>query len=124
MFAERYNAECLRMIETMEAVGWDELARRLGAAGPQTPARRWPNGGRRHSAGDRSLFYAEPIEVAHADGVRITDAAGRRYLDAYNNVPCVGHAHPRVSAAIAHQSRRINTHTRYLHRPRSSWRND
>ena len=36
-------------------------------------------------------------------------------LDAYNNVPCVGHAHPRVVAAIARQSARINTHTRYLH---------
>jgi 4-aminobutyrate aminotransferase-like enzyme len=36
-------------------------------------------------------------------------------LDAYNNVPCVGHAHPRVTAAIARQSRHINTHTRYLH---------
>ena len=36
-------------------------------------------------------------------------------LDAYNNVPCVGHAHPRVTAAIARQSARINTHTRYLH---------
>src|SRR5262249_36630121 len=52
---------------------------------------------------------------ARAEGVWITDAAGRRYLDAYNNVPCVGHGHPRVAAAIAGQSRRINTHTRYLH---------
>ncbi len=24
----------------------------------------------------------------------MTDADGRRYLDAYNNVPCVGHGHP------------------------------
>jgi 4-aminobutyrate aminotransferase-like enzyme len=53
--------------------------------------------------------------VARAEGVWITDTAGRRYLDAYNNVPCVGHGHPRVTAAIARQSRRINTHMRYLH---------
>src|SRR6185312_15663369 len=61
------------------------------------------------------LFYARPIEVARASGVWIIDVNGRRYLDAYNNVPCVGHAHPRVNAAIARQSRQINTHSRYLH---------
>ena len=53
--------------------------------------------------------------MLRAEGVWITDTAGRTYLDAYNNVPCVGHAHPRVTTAIARQSRRINTHTRYLH---------
>jgi 4-aminobutyrate aminotransferase-like enzyme len=61
------------------------------------------------------LFYDVPVQVAAADGVWITDESGRRYLDAYNNVPCVGHGHPRVRAAIARQSRRINTHMRYLH---------
>ena len=61
------------------------------------------------------LFYDEPIHVASADGAWITDAAGRTFLDAYNNVPCVGHAHPRIATAIARQSRVINTHTRYLH---------
>jgi 4-aminobutyrate aminotransferase-like enzyme len=43
------------------------------------------------------------------------DANGDRFLDAYNNVPCVGHAHPRVDEAIARQSRLVNTHQRYLH---------
>jgi 4-aminobutyrate aminotransferase-like enzyme len=62
-----------------------------------------------------ALFYDVPVEVAQAEGVWITDIAGRRYLDAYNNVPCVGHGHPRVTAAIARQGRRINTHMRYLH---------
>jgi 4-aminobutyrate aminotransferase-like enzyme len=61
------------------------------------------------------LFYDDPIEVRAAEGVWITDAAGNRYLDAYNNVPCVGHGHPRVATAIARQGRRINTHMRYLH---------
>ncbi|HEU4975047.1 MAG TPA: aminotransferase class III-fold pyridoxal phosphate-dependent enzyme [Baekduia sp.] len=115
-FAERYNGECLRMIETLDAAGWDAVARRLGAAGPRRPD---PSlAGRRAAAFGPAvdpLFYDEPVEVATAEGVWITDAAGRTYLDAYNNVPCVGHAHPRVTAAIARQSRRINTHTRYLH---------
>ena len=45
----------------------------------------------------------------------MTDVDGRRYLDAYNNVPCVGHAHPRVAEAVARQSRLLNTNLRYLH---------
>jgi 4-aminobutyrate aminotransferase-like enzyme len=32
------------------------------------------------------------------------DAAGRRYLDAYNNVACVGHGHPEIVEAIARQA--------------------
>ena len=115
-FAERYNAECLQMLDTMEAAGWDELARQLGATGPRR--RDGSLADRRAAAfgpAFEPLFYAEPVEVAHAEGVWITDAAGATYLDAYNNVPCVGHGHPRVAAAIARQSRRINTHTRYLH---------
>jgi 4-aminobutyrate aminotransferase-like enzyme len=42
------------------------------------------------------------------------DDVGRRYLDAYNNVPHVGHAHPRVVEAVARQARLLNTNTRYL----------
>ena len=43
------------------------------------------------------------------------DPDGRRYLDAYNNVPVVGHGHPRVAGAVAAQTRALNTNTRYLH---------
>jgi 4-aminobutyrate aminotransferase-like enzyme len=115
-FAERYNASSLRMLETLEAAGFDDVARQLGA--PAAPRPDPSLAARRAQAFGPAvdpLFYASPIEVAHAEGVHITDTAGRRYLDAYNNVPCVGHAHPRVTAAIARQSRLINTHTRYLH---------
>jgi 4-aminobutyrate aminotransferase-like enzyme len=49
------------------------------------------------------------------EGVWLFDADGRRYLDCYNNVPSVGHCHPRVVEAIAAQARLLNTHTRYLH---------
>ena len=34
-------------------------------------------------------------------------------MDAYNNVPSVGHCHPRVTEAIARQAATLNTHTRY-----------
>ena len=43
------------------------------------------------------------------------DETGRRYLDAYNNVPHVGHCHPRVVEAAERQMRALNTNTRYLH---------
>jgi 4-aminobutyrate aminotransferase-like enzyme len=62
-------------------------------------------------------FYAEPLEIVRGEGVHLYDADGVVYLDAYNNVPCVGHAHPRVVAAIAAQAGRLNTHTRYLAEP-------
>jgi 4-aminobutyrate aminotransferase-like enzyme/Ser/Thr protein kinase RdoA (MazF antagonist) len=116
-FAERYDyAERARLIETMLSVGWPEVAVRLGAPAPAPDVGTLAE--RRAAAFGPTmepLFYDVPVQVRAADGVWITDANGRRYLDAYNNVPCVGHGHPRVSAAIARQSRRINTHMRYLH---------
>ncbi|MEJ5081162.1 MULTISPECIES: aspartate aminotransferase family protein [unclassified Ochrobactrum] len=60
------------------------------------------------------MFYEEPVHFERASGVRLYDDAGNAYLDAYNNVPCVGHCHPRVVSAIAEQAARLNVHTRYL----------
>jgi 4-aminobutyrate aminotransferase-like enzyme/Ser/Thr protein kinase RdoA (MazF antagonist) len=61
------------------------------------------------------LFYAEPLHLVRGAGVWLYDAQGRPYLDAYNNVAHVGHAHPRVARAIARQTAVLATHTRYLH---------
>ena len=61
------------------------------------------------------LFYDRPIELVRGEGVWVWDRDGRRYLDAYNNVPHVGHCHPRVVEALARQAATLNTHTRYLH---------
>ncbi|MFT4051998.1 MAG: aspartate aminotransferase family protein [Microbacterium sp.] len=60
------------------------------------------------------LFYSEPLHAVSGEGVWITAADGTRYLDAYNNVPCVGHGNPRVIAAAAEQWATLNVHTRYL----------
>ncbi|MER7446078.1 aspartate aminotransferase family protein [Microbacterium sp. ANT_H45B] len=60
------------------------------------------------------LFYRQPVEVASGDGALLFDPDGVDYLDAYNNVPAVGHANPRVRAAVDEQLGRVNTHTRYL----------
>ena len=62
------------------------------------------------------LFYDTPIEMVSARGAFLYDANGLAYLDCYNNVPSVGHAHPHVTAAIAEQIAQLNIHSRYLHR--------
>lgn len=61
------------------------------------------------------LFYREPLHIVRGDGVAVFDEHGRRYVDMYNNVPCVGHCHPHVVQAIARQAGTLNVHCRYLH---------
>lgn len=63
------------------------------------------------------LFYNNPVEVVRAEGARLYDSHGRSYLDAYNNVPAVGHSHPRVTEAVTAQLQQLNTHTRYVTEP-------
>lgn len=60
------------------------------------------------------LFYAHPVEFVRGSGTKLYTRDGEEFLDVYNNVPAVGHAHPRVAAAFAEQAARLNTHTRYL----------
>lgn len=76
----------------------DLLKRRVRLLGPNVPT-----------------FYEHPVHIVKGEGVRLWDAAGKRYLDCYNNVPHVGHCHPKVVEAICRQSAILNTHTRYLH---------
>jgi len=64
---------------------------------------------------DAPLFYNEPVELVKGDGVWLEAADGTRYLDLYNNVPCVGHANARVADAVATQAATLNVHSRYLH---------
>jgi 4-aminobutyrate aminotransferase-like enzyme len=63
------------------------------------------------------LLYDEPLELVRGDGVYLFDRDGRGYLDAYNNVPVVGHCQPDVVAAIQRQVATLNTNTRYLAEP-------
>jgi 4-aminobutyrate aminotransferase-like enzyme len=60
------------------------------------------------------LFYNDPVRLVRGSGTRLWDADGNEYLDAYNNVVSVGHAHPRVTAAVHEQMSTLCTHTRYL----------
>jgi 4-aminobutyrate aminotransferase-like enzyme len=63
------------------------------------------------------LTYARPVHVARAEGVWIHEADGARLLDAYNNVPVVGHCHPRVTEAVLRQTRLSAVNARYLADP-------
>jgi len=61
------------------------------------------------------LFYDRPLEFVRAEGCWLYDRDGVAYLDAYNNVPSVGHCHPHIVAAATRQLAALNIHNRYLH---------
>jgi 4-aminobutyrate aminotransferase-like enzyme/Ser/Thr protein kinase RdoA (MazF antagonist) len=61
------------------------------------------------------LSYRRPLKIVRGFGAYLFDDTGRAYLDAYNNVPLVGHGHPRVVRAAQRQLALLNTNTRYLH---------
>ena len=69
---------------------------------------------RRFVGGNISVGYRRPLQVVRGAMQYLFDEAGRRYIDAYNNVPHVGHCHPRVVEAAERQLRTVNTNTRYL----------
>jgi 4-aminobutyrate aminotransferase-like enzyme/Ser/Thr protein kinase RdoA (MazF antagonist) len=62
-----------------------------------------------------SLSYARPLKIVRGWKQYLYDDAGRAFLDVYNNVPLVGHGHPRVVRAAQEQLALLNTNTRYLH---------
>jgi len=69
---------------------------------------------RAHMGRNLSLAYRDPVRLVRGWMQYLYDDEGRCYLDAYNNVPHVGHCHPRVVEAGAAQMRLLNTNTRYL----------
>lgn len=64
---------------------------------------------------DLELSYDRPVQVLRGEGVWLHGPNGETWLDAYNNVPQVGHCHPRVVDAISRQVAALNTNTRYLY---------
>ena len=61
-----------------------------------------------------SIFYDKPLHIERARGALLYDANGRAFVDAYNNVPSVGHCHPQVVNAITRQASTLGTNTRYV----------
>jgi 4-aminobutyrate aminotransferase-like enzyme/Ser/Thr protein kinase RdoA (MazF antagonist) len=106
------------LLELFDRMGGDAVARELGA--PRAPVATDELARRRSDvlgAVLTPLTYAHPVHVVRGEGVWLYEADGSRLLDVYNNVPVVGHCHPRVTEAVVRQTRTLNTHARYLYEP-------
>jgi 4-aminobutyrate aminotransferase-like enzyme/Ser/Thr protein kinase RdoA (MazF antagonist) len=117
-YIQAWDADTWALLEQFDALGYDEVARQFGAPGPVVPTRELAR--RRYAVLGPALTpltYDDPVHVVRAEGVWLYTADGRRLLDAYNNVPTVGHCHPRVTEAVVRQTRLVNTHARYLYEP-------
>ncbi|MPZ68573.1 MAG: aminotransferase class III-fold pyridoxal phosphate-dependent enzyme [Actinobacteria bacterium] len=112
-------AEAHSLLAWLDGGGYADLEDRLGAgssAAPTAVSTEELRERRRVLGSAMSpLSYQRPLHLVRGDGPWLYDTDGVRYLDAYNNVPVVGHCHPLVSDAIARQSRALNTNLRYLH---------
>jgi 4-aminobutyrate aminotransferase-like enzyme/Ser/Thr protein kinase RdoA (MazF antagonist) len=106
------------LLELFDGMGADAVARELGA--PHRPVATADLARRRSDtlgAMLTELTYSRPVHAVRGEGVWLYEADGTRLLDAYNNVPVVGHCHPRVTEAVVRQTRTLNTHARYLYEP-------
>jgi 4-aminobutyrate aminotransferase-like enzyme/Ser/Thr protein kinase RdoA (MazF antagonist) len=117
-YIQAWDDDSWKLLEQFDAYGYDKVAVELGAPRPVMPTSQLAK--RREAAlgpALTGLTYAQPVHVVRAEGVWLHTADGRHLLDAYNNVPVVGHCHPRVTEAVVRQTRLLNTHARYLYEP-------
>ncbi|WP_420627602.1 aminotransferase class III-fold pyridoxal phosphate-dependent enzyme [Candidatus Leptofilum sp.] len=70
---------------------------------------------KKHLGPSLNLSYKNPLHIIRGQGQYLYDANNQPYLDAVNNVPHVGHNHPKVVEAAQRQTAVLNTNTRYLH---------
>jgi 4-aminobutyrate aminotransferase-like enzyme/Ser/Thr protein kinase RdoA (MazF antagonist) len=83
---------------------------------PREATREATLAGRRERLGPSvRLSYRQPLKIVRGFMQYLYDETGRAFLDVYNNVPLVGHSHPRVVRAAQEQLGVLNTNTRYLH---------
>ncbi|MFP4844216.1 aminotransferase class III-fold pyridoxal phosphate-dependent enzyme [Winogradskyella sp. PE311] len=61
-----------------------------------------------------SLSYDDPIYMIGSAFQYMYDAYGNTFLDAYNNIPHIGHSHPEIIKNAIKQIATLNTNTRYL----------
>jgi 4-aminobutyrate aminotransferase-like enzyme len=117
-YIQAWDDDSWKLLEQFDAFGYDKVAVELGAPRPVVPTSQLAK--RREAAlgpALTGLTYAQPVHVVRGEGVWLYTADGERLLDAYNNVPVVGHCHPRVTEAVVRQTRLLNTHARYLYEP-------
>ena len=90
-----------------KAAGYEDI---LNDTTKQDVQRRW-----KHLSKALSLTYPKPIKMTKAAFQYMYDSQGNTYLDTRNNIPHVGHSHPRVVAAAQRKMAQLNTNTRYLY---------
>jgi 4-aminobutyrate aminotransferase-like enzyme/Ser/Thr protein kinase RdoA (MazF antagonist) len=114
-YIQAEDADSWSLLESWDPERW---GRELGGVRAPTPTRELAER-RAATVGAllTSLTYDEPVHVVVGEGVWLVDDEGRGLLDGYNNVPVVGHCHPRVTEAVVRQTRTLNTHARYLYEP-------
>jgi 4-aminobutyrate aminotransferase-like enzyme/Ser/Thr protein kinase RdoA (MazF antagonist) len=118
VYIEAWDDDSWLLLELLDGLDPAEVARALGT--PRSSAARPELARRRNEvlgALLTPLTYARPVHAIRAEGVWIHEPDGQRLLDAYNNVPVVGHCHPRVTEAVVRQTRLGATNARYLAEP-------
>jgi len=117
-YIQAWDDDSWALLELFDGMGADAVAQELGA--PRAPTATDDLARRRADtlgAMLTPLTYSRPVHAVRGEGVWLYEADGTRLLDAYNNVPVVGHCHPRVTEAVVRQTRTLNTHARYLYEP-------
>jgi 4-aminobutyrate aminotransferase-like enzyme len=120
-YVSTFGVGASRLLQLFQAEEWDRVRHRFREACRlrALPYRRSRTEDllvrRQRSMGSAPLSYSRPVHLVRGEGTWMFDPDGCRYLDVYNNVPVVGHGHPRVVEAVATQIRLLNTNTRYLH---------
>lgn len=120
-YMAQYGDAPLRVLEALQKIGRDKVTDLVReTCGLPRRAKSLPSvedliARRKKLMGSKLyVFYDPPLHMVKGEGVWLTAADGKRYLDCYNNVPHVGHCHPHVVAALTRQIRTLNTNTRYL----------
>ena len=70
-----------------------------------------------------AMYYREPLALVRGEGMYVWDDAGKQYLDAFGGVLTisVGHANPKVVAAIVEQVKTLShVSTLYANGPQSA----
>src|SRR5438270_2278471 len=117
-YIQAWDKDSWKLLELFDATGADEVTYELGGPRPSTPTGELAKRrGEVLGPALTDLTYRHPVHVVRSEGVWLFEADGNRLLDAYNNVPVVGHCHPRVTEAVVRQTRLLNTHARYLYEP-------
>ena len=62
-----------------------------------------------------SISYKKPLYIKRGFMQYLYDENDRTYLDMRNNVPHVGHSHPKVTWSLYQQAAILNTNTRYFY---------